>query len=196
MTDNNPPARSKAAQVKSVADWITKIGGAAAVLTLVGGGGMGLALPWVQDALGVTQLRRDFDIFSERVVGALDRLTPKPKIAIYDSAESYQEGTCHLRSECAVRFRLRRTAYGAGCKAPELQPWLRNHAGTKHAAEALSPAIRVDRDWTILISRFIAPREAKPGRATYVIDLTYECRDGSVFERTPPVPIILSPPRE
>lgn len=190
--------------MKDAADWIAKIGGAVAVLVILLGGMVGLAVPFIQNQLGVTALKQsftafrteDFDPFREDVLAALKRLTPKPTIAIYDESEAYQIGPCYLRGSCAARFRLKRTQYGSRCEAPDLQPWIRNHGGTKHAAEALSPSVRIDREWTILISRFIAPREAEPGRAIYAIDLTYQCPDGTVFERTTPVSITLLPAQE
>ena len=191
-------------RMKDAADWIAKIGGAVAVLVFLFGGVVGLAVPFIQSQLGITALKQsfaafrteDFEPFREDILAALQRLTPRPTIAIYDESEAYQIGPCHLRSPCAARFRLRRTQYGVRCDAPDLQPWVRNHGGAKHAAEALSPSIRIDKEWTILISRFVAPREAEPGRAVYAIDLTYHCPEGTVFERTTPVSITLLPVQE
>lgn|GEM_PF-5286538 len=205
MTSQNTPSpASKREKLKGGMDWLLKISAVGVVLSGIGAFGFGLFLPKIQERLGVTAIhegfdafkRDDFEPFRRTVVEALERLTPKPRVATYDAAESYQIGKCYIGSRCVVRFRLRRTLYGAKCAAPSTAPWVRNHGGIKHAAEALSPSLRVDKEWTILLSRFIGPREAQPGRGIYGVDLTYQCPDGTIIETTIPIMIELLPPQD
>jgi len=105
---------------------------------------------------------------------AIDDLRNAEPIVEWDQAASFIIGPCYIGEKCVAKLRLRRTAFGAGCEAPEATPYVRNHSRDPHRTTFVDfQPVQVGEEWETLTTPFIVPQGVQPGDSGYYVRTLY-----------------------
>jgi len=192
------PVTQKIRKAGGIADALLKICGALALAATTAAFLLFNELTQViaRDWLGITDLGLRMDAQESRLDG-FDQRLPLARIARFDPTYSRMIGECRIGEVCKVRFRVRRTPYGARCDKPSVTPYVVNHGGIRHPSEFLGGAVRAsESEWDNVLISFRAPVSAQPGQAIYWSEQKYDCPFGTADEPSDKIPFILLPRRE
>lgn len=147
----------------------------------------------LRDAMGVTALTDSVSELASTVranTAAIERITPSPPVAEYDTIRSLVLSPCVLGAGCEYQIRARRTTFGAACDAPiTVSRIVTDSGGLTHPVEAAGYASpqRLSNSWALINAAFMTPTSANLGTADFKMRLGYSCGDRYIEESTPPL---------